>query len=324
MTGAVFRSAEAAAAVAAQYRQVLDRWPVPRQELLLPTRQGPTFVVASGRQDAPPLLLLHGAQANAAAWLPDVALWSARFRILAVDMIGEAGFSARVRPALAGDAHGLWLDDVFRGLGIARAGVVGTSLGGWLALDYASRRPAAVQALALICPAGIGRQKNFLLAAAPLLLLGPWGRRRIREKVFGPAPEVLPAELQAIAGLMEAIGEAIKPRVVTIPRLTDAELRRLSMPILAIIGGRDVLLDSRDTQARLQQHAPHAEICFIEDGHHFLPGQSQRVLDFLQRTTSSDPAGRAGASGHRSAGTAAMASLIAAAASQRQDSNRPG
>jgi pimeloyl-ACP methyl ester carboxylesterase len=283
MTDPVFRSAEAAAAIAAQYRQVLDRWPVPRQELLLPTRQGPTFVVASGRQDAPPLLLLHGAQANAAAWLPDVALWSAQFRLLAVDMIGEAGFSARVRPALSGDAHALWLDDVFRGLGIARAGVVGTSLGGWLALDYARRRPAAVQALALICPAGIGRQRNFLLTAAPLLLLGPWGRRRIREKVFGPAPEVLPAGLQAIAGLMEAIGQAIKPRVVRIPRLTDDELRGLAMPVLAIIGGRDVLLDSRDTRARLAQHVPHAEICFIEEGHHFLPDQSQRVLDFLRR-----------------------------------------
>jgi hypothetical protein len=37
----------------------------------------------------------------------DVALWSTKFRLFAVDMIGEAGLSARVRPELEGDAPGL-------------------------------------------------------------------------------------------------------------------------------------------------------------------------------------------------------------------------
>jgi pimeloyl-ACP methyl ester carboxylesterase len=284
MNDVVFRSSKAAEQVGAQYRQVLDQWPVPKSELHIPTRQGSTFVVACGPDDAPPVVLFHGAQANSAAWMPDVTLWSSKFRLFAVDMIGEAGLSARVRPGLAGDAHALWLDDVFKGLGLQTACVVGTSLGGWLALDYASKRPSAAQALALICPAGIGRQKNFLLAVAPLLLLGPWGQRKIWEKVLGPAPTELSAEMRLIGGLIETIGRAIKPRVLKIPQLTDGELRQLDMPILTIIGGRDVLLDSRDTRARLEQAAPHAEICFVEDGYHFLPNQSARIMEFLERS----------------------------------------
>lgn len=262
----------------------MERWPVPKAELYLQTRQGSTFVLACGPESAPPVVLLHGSMANSAAWMPDVALWSTTFRLFAVDMIGEAGFSARVGPALAGDAHALWLDDVFAGLELSRAAIVGTSLGGWLALDYASRRPAAVRALALICPAGIGRQKNFLLKALPFLLLGPWGRRRMWELVFGPAPKTLPDEMQPLAELMEAVGPAVRPRVVRIPQLTDAQLGKLGMPILAIAGGRDVLLDSRDTRERLQRVAPHAEMCFIEDGYHFLPDQVSRVMDFLERS----------------------------------------
>jgi pimeloyl-ACP methyl ester carboxylesterase len=287
MKDVVYRSAAAAAAVETQYRRVLDQWPVPKTELQLPTRQGSTFVLACGPESAPPVVLLHGAQANAAAWMLDIALWSTRFRLYAVDMIGEAGFSARVRLELPGDAHALWLDDVFQGLGLSRAAIVGMSLGGWLALDYAKRRPAAVLALALICPAGIGRQKNFLLKALPLLLLGPWGRRKMRELVFGPAPQALPEHVLPLAQLMECVGRAIKPRVVSIPQLTDAELSRLGMPILAIIGGRDVLLDSRDTRERLQRSAPQAEICFIEAGYHFLPDQTSRVMDFLVRSVAS-------------------------------------
>ncbi|MDF2810391.1 MAG: carboxylesterase [Microvirga sp.] len=164
--------------------------------------------------------------------------------------------------------------------------MVGTSLGGWLALDYAKRRPTTVRALALMCPAGIGRQKNLLLKAAPLLLLGSWGMRKIREMVFGPPPKELPAELQLIAGLMESIGRGVKPRIVKIPRLTDEELRTLAMPILAVVGGRDVLIDSAETRERLERNAPHATICFIENGYHFLPGQSARVFASLEKNIS--------------------------------------
>jgi pimeloyl-ACP methyl ester carboxylesterase len=289
MSDPVFRSAANAVEVIREYRALLDYWPVPRQEIELPTSQGATFVLACGPKTAPPVVLLHGAQANSAAWLPDIALWSSRFRLYAVDMIGEAGLSARVRPPLTGDTYALWLDDVFTGLGLARAALVGTSLGGWLALDYGVRRPARASALALICPAGIGRQKNFLLAAAPYLLLGAWGKRKIVEKVFGPAPEQLPADLAAISSLMDSIGRAIKPRAIKIPQLSDTALEALAMPLLAIVGGRDALIDSYDTRARLKRHVPHAQICFIEEGYHFLPDQSQRVFDFLVHSLGSDP-----------------------------------
>lgn len=284
MSDPVFRSDAGAVEVMRKYRAVIDHWPVPRQEIELPTSQGATFVLACGPVTAPPVVLLHGAQANSAAWLPDIALWSSRFRLYAVDMIGEAGFSARVRPPLIGDTYAIWLDAVFAGLGLARAALVGTSLGGWLALDYAMRRPSRASALALICPAGIGRQKNFLLSVSPYLLLGAWGKRKILEKVFGPAPKHLPADLEAISGLMDSIGRAIKPRAIKIPQLSNAALEAFAMPILAIAGGRDALIDSYDTRARLKQHVPHAEVCFIEEGYHFLPDQSQRVFDFLVRS----------------------------------------
>lgn len=289
MNDVVYRSAEAAAAVEGQYRRVLERWPVPKTELHISTRQGSTFVVICGPESAPPVVLLHGSMANSAAWLPDVALWSTKFRLFAIDVIGEAGLSARVRPDLASDAHALWLDEVLERLGLVsgqtRVAIVGTSLGGWLALDYASRRPASVGALALMCPSGIGRQKNLLLKILPLLLLGSWGKRRIWKLVFGPAPKVLPQEMQPLAELMKSVGLAAKPRVIRIPQLTDAQLRELSMPILTIIGERDVLLDSRDTRDRLQRTVPHAEIRFIEAGYHFLPDQAPHVMDFLERST---------------------------------------
>jgi pimeloyl-ACP methyl ester carboxylesterase len=103
------------------------------------------------------------------------------------------------------------------------------------------------------------------------------------EMVFGPAPNPVPEQMRPLAELIETISRSTRPRVVSIPRLTDDQLRQLRMPILTIVGGRDVLLDSADTRSRLQQHAPHAEIDFIEEGYHFLPDQAPRIMEFLAR-----------------------------------------
>ena len=282
MSRSIFRSATGEKAVHTLYRQVLDGWPTPKTELRLATREGETFVVASGPEDAPPLFLLHGSQANASAWMFDVVSWSRAFRCYAVDMIGEPGFSAPSRPPLGGEAHALWLDDVMAGLGLTKASFVGMSLGGWLALDYAKRRPAAIERLALVCPAGIGRQKNFLLKAAPLLLLGPWGVRRMREMVFGRLQGDPPPAARPLIQLMGLIGRTIRPRIVKLPRLSDEELQRLTAPTLVIVGGRDVILNSEDTRRRLAKWAPHAEVVLLPEALHFIPGQAARILEFLK------------------------------------------
>jgi pimeloyl-ACP methyl ester carboxylesterase len=282
MSGSIFKSETGEQAVRALYREVLDGWPIPKAELRVPTREGETFVVACGSEAAPPLILLHGGQSNAAAWMFDAVVWSRAFRCYAVDMIGEAGFSAPVRPPLDSDAHALWLDDVLKGLGLQKTSIVGVSLGGWLALDYANRRPEAVERLALLCPAGIGRQKNFLLESIPLLLLGAWGRRKVREMVFGRAQGEPPPALRPFIELMRLIGRNIRPRIVRIPRLSDADLARLKAPVLVIVGGRDVLIDSEDTQRRLAKWAPHAEVVYLPEARHLIPGQTARILEFLQ------------------------------------------
>ena len=281
MSPSIFRSEAGQSDVQTRYRQVLDNWPGPKSELRLPTREGETSVIAYGHKDAPPVVLLHGAQSNAAAWMFDAPRWSKAFRCYAVDLIGEAGFSAPSRPPLDGDAHALWLDDVMHGLGLRSAAFVGVSLGGWLALDYARRRPEAIRRLAVLCPAGIGRQKNFLLRVAPLLLLGPWGAKRIREMVFGLSRGEPPLAVRPFVELMGSIGRNIRPRVVKIPRLSDAELSALNMPVLAIVGGKDVLLDSADTRRRLEAFAPNAEVVFLPEARHAIFGQSERVFQFL-------------------------------------------
>jgi pimeloyl-ACP methyl ester carboxylesterase len=210
----LYRTEAGAQLIAQRYREFLRFWPQPNRQFHVPTRYGETFVVSCGKDDAPPLLLLHGAGSNSAMWIAAALAWSARFKLYAVDVIGEPGFSAESRPPMKSDAFALWLDDLLQGLEDDRFSMIGISLGGWLALDYATRRAARVHRLVLIVPAGIGRQRRSLLfKVLPLLLLGDWGRKKALQIVIGPAPVSSGDDLPVIPGFHGPHARHFRPRM---------------------------------------------------------------------------------------------------------------
>ena len=76
------------------------------------------------------------------------------------------------------------------------------------------------------------------------------------------------------------LGEA---QTVGMHFFSDDALCRLDMPVLAIVGGRDVLLDSPKTRSRLERHAPNAEVLYLPEAGHFIPGQTGKIRAFLSR-----------------------------------------
>lgn len=276
----IYKTKAGGEALMARYRQFLATWPVPNEQRFIETSQGKTFVIASGDRAAPPLVLLHGAGANSLSWMGDVASWAQHFRVYAVDTIGEPGLSAPSRPPLGSEAYAKWLDDVLDGLGIARARIVGISLGGWLAIDFATRRPERVEKLVLLSPGGVGKQKSgFIWKAMILMLFGAWGRRRALKLALGTDISVVPA----VADYMNANFREFRPRRTRLPLFGDAQLKKLSMPVFLIVGGRDAMLDSKGTLARMQRCVTHLTVEYLPHVGHLITGQTEKILDFLRR-----------------------------------------
>lgn len=139
----------------ALYESLLARWPVPYTTLNLPTRQGSTFAIASGQESSPPLVLLHGAGSNSAAWAGDIAEYNRQYRVFALDLLGEPGKSAPNRPAWDSLAYAEWLEGVLDALKIDAVSLIGLSQGGWTALRFAVHRPERVKTLVVVSPGGI-------------------------------------------------------------------------------------------------------------------------------------------------------------------------
>ena len=68
-----------------------------------------------------------------------------------------------------------------------------------------------------------------------------------------------------------------------LPVFSDDAIERLTMPVLTILGGKDVMLDSAETRDRLERRVAHAEIRYFPDAGHFIPQQTAPILDFLIR-----------------------------------------
>jgi pimeloyl-ACP methyl ester carboxylesterase len=218
-------------------------------------------------------------------WARSARAWAEHFRLYAVDVIGEPGFSAPSRPSLASDAYAQWLDDVCDALRLTQVSMVGASLGGLLALDYAVRRPGKVRKLALLAPAGIARVRvGFFVTVIPLFLMGRWGKRRAFERFMGfPVEESKDAEI--FIEFSELIMAHHVIRTQLLPVLSDTSLRTLTMPLLAVVGARDIVFSAKVAQTRLERHVPKARVVCLPGAGHGLTDQTQAVLEFLAART---------------------------------------
>lgn len=274
MTG-VFRSEAGRDLVRRRYREILEQWPVPAEHRIVATRHGATFVVSAGPPDAAPVVVLHGSGTNSSIWLTDAARWSEVRRVHLVDVLGEAGLSAEARPNLESDCHAEWLDDVLDGIGTQRAAFVGASFGGWLALDYAIRRPHRVERVALLAPGGVGGQRyGFLAGVLALMVLGR--RRTALRFVLGDTPG-----LDELIDFMELIQINYRPRRDRLPVFTDEQLRTVVAPLLVVVGGRDRMLDSRTTARRIRHVLPAAVVVEHPEAGHALTEDGPLIADFL-------------------------------------------
>jgi pimeloyl-ACP methyl ester carboxylesterase len=117
----------------------------------------------------PALLLIHGVGDNSKAWEPVHAKLAQRFTVIAPDLLGH-GESDKPRAdySLAAFANGM--RDLLAALGIDRVTVVGHSLGGGVAMQFAYQYPQLVERIVLVSTGGVAKDVclPLRLAAMPL------------------------------------------------------------------------------------------------------------------------------------------------------------
>jgi pimeloyl-ACP methyl ester carboxylesterase len=257
----------------------------------------------------PAILLLHGIGDNSDSWREVMATLAQDHTVVAPDLLGH-GRSDKPRADYAVAAYANGMRDLLSVLGIDRATIVGHSLGGGVAAQFAYQYPDRCERLVLVGSGGIARDVTPLLrvAASPLAdfflpalhlplteLVGTVGVEVLRRlgtdlgqdaddllRVFGALPDG--ASRRAFVRTLRSVVDW-RGQVVTM--LDRCYLAR-GMPTLLVWGARDAVIPV--SHAHLAHAAmPGSRLEIFEDAghfpHHADPQRFLSVLgDFLATT----------------------------------------
>jgi pimeloyl-ACP methyl ester carboxylesterase len=260
----------------------------------------------------PVLLLVHGITSSSRAWREVVPRLAAQHTVIAPDLLGH-GASGKPRGDYSLGAHASLLRDLLIALGHERATVVGHSLGGGIALQFAYQFPERVERLALVSSGGLGREVSLLLRAATLpgaeYVLPVLAGRHVRGvastalKALGRVG-VRPGDGSGIGEGFESLGDAEARRAFlhTARSIIEPSGQRVSaadrlylaswLPTLIVWGGKDRMIPVAHAHAAAAA-MPDSRVEIFEAAGHFPfneePARVARVLTDFVATTDAPP-----------------------------------
>src|SRR5215213_1487195 len=115
----------------------------------------------------PVVLLIHGVAGTSEQWADVAPVLAEDYTVLAPDLLGH-GDSAKPVGDYSLGAYAVSLRDILIALGHRRATVVGHSLGGGIAMQFAYEYPVFCERMVVVSSGGLGREVHPLLRAATL------------------------------------------------------------------------------------------------------------------------------------------------------------
>jgi pimeloyl-ACP methyl ester carboxylesterase len=117
--------------------------------------------------EGPPLLLIHGIGDSSRAWEQVIPLLAREHLVIAPDLLGH-GASDKPRADYSVAAYANGMRDLLAVLGVDKVTVVGHSLGGGVAMQFAYQYPEKTERLVLVSSGGAGHRVSPVLRAITL------------------------------------------------------------------------------------------------------------------------------------------------------------
>jgi pimeloyl-ACP methyl ester carboxylesterase len=273
----IYRSEQGKQKIIGFYNKLLQDWPQPSEQYFVETKYGETFILESGNKKASPVVLLHGTGSNSAMWIPDAKRLSEKYHVFAIDILGECGKSSENRFDFKGDGFSDWLLEITEKIRIGKFSVIGCSLGGWIALDFAIRYPDRIDKLVLLATAGVTQVKTSTIFWIILTsVVGKWGFRRLNKMVYGNLD--IENEVLEFASLIK---KYFKPRPDVLPIFSDHQLKKIATSTFFIGGDHDCFYNTDKTAKRLADNVKRFKYSVLKDTGHVLTNQTERIFQFL-------------------------------------------
>jgi pimeloyl-ACP methyl ester carboxylesterase len=217
----------------------------------------------TGPREAPAILFLHGFGSSLHTWEEVAARLERDFRAIRLDLPGFGLTGPDPTGDYSDSRAGAVLAALLDALGVARAHVVGSSMGGRIAWRFAAAHPERVERLVLMAPDGFaspGVEYGRAPRVGPLMRLLPFTLPRFMVKGgMAPAyahPAAMTPELveryhamMLAPGVRAAILDRIRQHVLVPPEPILATIRA---PVLLLWGAEDRMVPVRHAEDYLR------------------------------------------------------------------------
>jgi pimeloyl-ACP methyl ester carboxylesterase len=127
---------------------------------------GPIRIHLRVHGEGPPLLLIHGLMTSSYSWRYVLTDLGRRFTLYIPDLPGAGRSDKPLAPRYGPEAMAEWLGELQTALGIRGCAVVANSMGGYLAMRWALRDPAAMSCLVNVHSPGVVESRLYALQTA--------------------------------------------------------------------------------------------------------------------------------------------------------------
>jgi pimeloyl-ACP methyl ester carboxylesterase len=283
----VYKSPEVEARFMEIYDEKMAEWPVPYEDLYVDTQYGVVHVIASGREEAPPMLLLHASAVSGWSWKYNVEELSQYYRTYAIDLISDAGksrFTSMDHIMTTGQDEADLYAVIADQLGVEKAVVVGASEGGFIASHFAIHYSERIEKLVLMGPMGYAGSTESIIR---IMLSAFFPLEPVIENTFSWA-------FSDDAKLKEEFSEwfpltmtGLNPVKVAPYGLGVEARQRIEVPVLFIFGTYDNLVGDPEAAKALVQDMQNVQVEIVEAGH-LMGGEipedcNQLILNFVGR-----------------------------------------
>lgn len=224
----------------------------------------------TGPKGAPAVILLHGFGASLETWEPWAKALSAHYRVIRLDLPGF-GLTGADPTGDYSDAREIKiLADLMDQLGVARASLIGNSLGGRIAWTFAAKYPERVTRLVLVSPDGFaspgfeyGKAPKVPLMMQALPYVAPRSLLKANLAIaYGRPASLTDSTLTRYRDLLLAPGvrRAILTRTGQVILVDPAPiLSHIETPTLLLWGEKDGMIPIRNADDYLRD-LPHATL----------------------------------------------------------------
>ena len=219
-----------------------------------------------------PIVFLHGFLENKKMWQEYVTLYSKKYRIITIDLLGH-GETDCLGYVHSMEENANAVNEVLAHLNIGKAIIVGHSMGGYVSLAFAELYPEKIQKLVLLNSTSkedsaekkLNRtraikavKQNYVnfVSLSISNLFSENNRTRLETEIEQVKEQALKTPLQGVVASLEGM---------KIRKDRETLLQKNLFPVLLVLGKQDPVLNYEESIAQIEDTT--AELVSFDDGH---------------------------------------------------------